>query len=98
MIYYYVATITTKEEIMKGYIYSHTVEGDFNPHESAMICVDRKVHFRIKWDRCGDPKPCDGSCLPMIELPPEAERLVLEFQASGIRETSYPLKKWWTRR
>lgn len=65
--------------------------------ESRHVCVDRKVHLVLAsswYDQTGDWEaaydrvyysvvgPCDGSCLPHMELPAEAEALVQRFLTS----------------
>jgi hypothetical protein len=65
------------------------------------VCVDRKVHLTLEtsgYDQSGDEEnsrdnvfhgdlePCDGSCLPTLDLPAQAEDLVRKFLASDGKE------------
>lgn len=65
------------------------------------VCVDRKVHLTLAtgwYDQSGDEEtayesvfhgdlmPCDGSCLPTLNLPAQAEDLVRKFLASDGKE------------
>ena len=87
---------------MKAHLFKSDYDGASNGGSgSDEVCVDRKVHLTLldSWyDQSGDPGsacdsvryqvlgPCDGSCLPTRELPPEAEELVLKFLASDGQE------------
>lgn len=70
---------------------------------TAWLCVDRKVHIKrsTSWydqtgceteaydlESWGDLGPCDGSCLPKMELPQCAEKLIQRFLESGGKECS----------